>query len=329
MANGESTADLLINIMRNIGEIGDGTSPYHETALDYLNQFHRAFHAGSCLFDIDFGQVWTWAKEEHPNVILLQPAYETGVVSLTNGSASGTFGTPPSESYAGRMLRVIGRPDVFRIVTHSTPFASFTLDSTYTDDTGASLAFECFKVDYTLDQVEAQKIMRLIAPMTIYRGQQGEDFAENSGFVYGLDFLAFRKKYPPKYMKAGVPTHFCETKDTDGVKKVRFNRYPSEVTRVEYEYVQRPNALDDDENSLPNLPLEGRNAIEYAATYKLMLDKEDDRADRYLGLAQASLRALVASKKHEGAHTGGARGQLIPRPEQVTPQRALFKEDAY
>ena len=317
MANGESTEDLINSVLRNCGENVDSDSPYRDTALEYLDRFHKAFHSGSTLFDINFGDVWTWAKEKHPNVLILKPAYRTGAISLTNGSPSGTFDTPPSEDLSGWFIKVDGRPEVFRIISNDSPFADFTIDSDYTDETGASLGFTAFKLDYDLDQVSSQKILRLIAPMAIYRSSDDS----GSGFIHGLEFPAFRKKYPPRYVAEGYPAEFTEIKDVDGLKTVRFSSFPTVSTRVEYDLVAVPNALSDDPTSIPALPLEARNAIEYAATYKLMLDKDDDRADKYLALCQASLKALGASDRREHSDQSSRRGELTPRPEQLMRNR--------
>ncbi len=322
MANGATASDILKAILRNCGELTDGTSPYHLDALEYLNVFHIAFHAGSTMFDIDFGQVWTWAKEQDPGVLVLQPKFSTDTVSLTKGSSSGTFLTAPSGSLVGWFLRINNRSEVFRIKNHSSPFLDFELDSEYTDETGAALSFECYKSDYDLVPNAGQKILRLISPFLTYK-DTGLD-SSGTGEIHGLDFPVFRKRFHHKYIKQGIPNLFSEIKDTDGLKRIRFNRYPESITRVEYEFVQIPNPLTDSDENVPNLPLEGRNAIEYAATYKLMLDKEDDRADKYLTMCQASLKSITAADRKESANNNERRGQLVPRPEQ-TRSRGDFR----
>lgn len=312
MAIGSTTADIVKAILRNCGELDNQDSPFHLTALDYLNKFNTAFHSGSVMFDLDFGGVWSWAKEQNPGVLVLVPPYKTGSITLVKGSNAGVFTTPPSESYVGWFIKVDNRPEVFRIKNHATPFADFELDSIYTDESG-TLGFTCFKTDYDLVPNVGQKILRLVTPFSVYRSQCEDD----SGHIYGMEFLAYKKKYPIKHVMQGIPTRLSEIRDVDGLKTIRFNKYPDTETRVEYEFVQYPNPLTDSDESIPSLPLEGRNAIEYAATYKLMLDKDDDRAEKYLQLAQASLASIRSADRKEAGNMSGNRGRLIPRPEQV------------
>lgn len=319
----ETASDLIAAVLKNCGERVDGSSPYHADALDYVNQFHVAFHEGSSLFDLNFGKAWTWAKEPNPQVLNLRPADVTGTCTVTQGSANAAFNTARAESYADWMIQFGDRPETYRIAEHADPFGAMVLDAEYVGDDDADVTFRAFKIDYALDQVEGQKIIRLVAPMLVYADQ--EDPEADSGLIDGMEESTFKQKWPLKWIREGVPTKFCEVEDNDGAKVVRFNRYPQELTRVEYELVQKPNELQDSDSSVARLPLMGRRAIEYGATFKLMLDTDDDRAQKYLDMAQAQLIALETADRKERAQTSTKRGMLVPRPDLDRPIRRFFR----
>jgi hypothetical protein len=322
MANGETTRDLIQSVLRSIGELTDGTSPYHADALEYLDEFHKAFHSGATLFDLDFGGEWTWAKERDPQVLILEPAYETGTIDLVQNSASATLSTPPSSSLQDWFLKVEGRAELYRLSSHLTPFAAATLDSVFTGSSG-TYNFTIFKVDYDLDQVANQKILRLISPFQVYSDQ--EELENEPGNVDMMEFAAYKKKWPLKYVRSGIPTACTEIRDDDGAKRVRFNRYPTELTRVEYELIQVPNDLQDSDDSIPRLPREARNTIEYAATFKMMLDADDDRAEKYLQMAQTALAAARAADRRENQSGSTRRGRLIARADlDAVPKRTFW-----
>jgi hypothetical protein len=77
-------------------------------------------------------------------------------------------------------------------------------------------------------------------------------------------------------------------------------------------------------STVPVLPREARVAIEYAATYWVMMDKNDDRSTSFLQLAQAKLRALIEASRKERQMASKDRGRLVPRPELNGHQRLFF-----
>lgn len=313
MANGRTTADLIQAALHNAGELTDGSSPYHSKALEYINKFHQAFLAGSNAFGLDLGDQWSWAKADYPAVITLKAPHETGTVSLTNGSTSGTFSDAPSTSMAGRLLKIDDRPEFFRIASHTATQTAFTLDAEYTDDTGSGLSYKAILLDYSINPAST-KIVRLVTPMRVYRTQTDPN---DEGLIEMTDLATLNRNYPLGRMMGGIPTHFAQAKKSDGTIRVRFNDYVSEMTRVEFDYIPEATDLTDSSGSIPLIPYEHRDVLEYAATYRLMLDKEDSRFQAYLDLTQTTLEAMKRANRKELSQSSTRRGELIARQEEV------------
>lgn len=141
--------------LRKAGETTNGNSPYETDALEYLNFVHYTLLAGGTIpigkdTTVEIDEVFPWALSRTPLILELQPKYETGSVSLTQGSEAGTFSSAPSASYEGWYMKIDGRSEVFRIAQHTAASANFELDSIYPDSTGSALTFEVFKLDYDL-----------------------------------------------------------------------------------------------------------------------------------------------------------------------------------
>lgn len=155
MAQFRTTADIVDAALRNAGETTSGTSSYESEALTFVNRVHYSIIAGGTIAlgkdqTIEIDEVWPWSRAKRPMVLELQPAYETGTVTLTQSSEAGTFSSAPSYSVAGWYLRIVGREGVFRIASHTAADTAFELDAAYPDTTGSGLSFEVFKLDYDL-----------------------------------------------------------------------------------------------------------------------------------------------------------------------------------
>ncbi len=238
MANFTTVFDLTQSALNRAGELQDGTSPYQADAVKYLNQIQLSVLAGSNEFDIDLGEPWSWGKSNYPGVIQLEVPYETGTVSLAFGSTSGTFSSAPSTSLAGWYLKVTDRPEYFRIATHTAAATAFTIDAAYTDSTGGTLGFKAIKLDYDLPE----GVLRLVGPLRVYRAQDFDGDVEGS--IYGIDEAAFNKRFPFNLLDEGIPTFFTEAQETNtGKKRLRINKYPDVVTRVEFDYIPFPQDL--------------------------------------------------------------------------------------
>lgn len=150
MAQFRTTADIVDSILRRAGEVTNGNSAFESDALEYLNRVHHAILAGGSLFNMEVDESWTWAHSKAPIILELQPAYETGTVSVTNASEACTFSSAPTSSYAGWHIRVGDDPEVYKILTHAANSANFELDAPYVGTTAATASHKTFKLDYDL-----------------------------------------------------------------------------------------------------------------------------------------------------------------------------------
>ncbi len=229
MADFETSYDLKLGALERSGELQNGTSDYDQIAEDQINDMNKALHAGGNEFNVDLAEPWEWAKAKNPGLLKLVPAYETGTATLTEDSTSGTFNTAPAAglgSFAGRFIRVSNRATVYRITAHTAGSGSFTIDQAYLEET-VTAVFVAFKTDYEL----AAGIERLIDHMRFY-GSTSE-----TPEIGGLDLASFNQNYPRAAIREGLPSRFGIVSEENGLMTVRFNAYPSEDLRVEYEYI--------------------------------------------------------------------------------------------
>jgi len=150
LAQFRTTADLVDSVLRRSGELTDGNSPFESQALDYLNEIHQTIINGGNEFDVNVDENWTWAKSKQPIIIELHPKHDTGTVSLTSGSESGSFSSAPSASMEGRYLLIDNRPEKMKIISHAGGNAAFELDSAYVGTTGSALGYKAVMLDYEL-----------------------------------------------------------------------------------------------------------------------------------------------------------------------------------
>lgn len=237
---------LKLGVLRKVGEPVDGSSIYDKNGdvMDLINRAHLKVLSGGNEFIPQLARPWTWANPQK-FILELLPPYSTGAVSVTNGSATITFDTPPAYSMTGWWFRIIGRPEWFKILAHTASVGTATIDCSYTDVTGTALAFVAVKLEYTLNP--ASGILRVIGPAIVYRPQDNE--GDNESKIYMTDESPMMKDWPMSQLQQKTPTRFCETtKDTlgnTGAITVRFNSYPQSTTKVEVPYIPHPDTLID------------------------------------------------------------------------------------
>lgn len=165
-------------------------------------------------------------------------------------------------------------------------------------------------------------ISRLIEPFKVHKG------VTRDGGIYGVDAEAFQRNYPFPLIDEGIPDRFTVLKEnSNGTYTVRFNRYPEEKTRIEVEYVAIPRDLKDNSSSIPLVPRKYVDVLEDAATFYIMLNKSDDRAQTYSMLMQGKLKAMIAQHRGTLLRSGKNFGQIIPRPDLCGGRRKLLYGD--
>ena len=142
----KSTLDLKNEVLEICGELTDGTSPYNDRAVTYLNKVYQGVLAGGNEFGIEVAEPWVWAQSKRPILLSLVPK-QIGSATLVQDSNLGTFSVAPTMSLQGRYFKVESRADFYRIANHTANSTSFTLDQPYLQD-GGTLNFRAFKLDY-------------------------------------------------------------------------------------------------------------------------------------------------------------------------------------
>ncbi len=245
MANYSTVRDLKLGALSKSGEITTGSSDYDSTSLEEMNLAYRALMSSANEFEKEFGvnidKPFDWAKSYDPGIIKLIAPYETGTISLTNGSASGTLSDAPGAglgSFKNWTLKIEDRPEFFRIKTHAAESTSITLDGDYTDSTGGALTYKIIKLDYDL----TPGIIRLITPMRVFRLQPSRE--DRFGEITAMDLKAFQKRYPTIDLFENTPTRFTIVQRESGGKyRIRFNAYVANDTRLEYDWIPIPEKL--------------------------------------------------------------------------------------
>jgi len=172
-------------------------------------------------------------------------------------------------------------------------------------------------------------IDRLVRPMTTYRDTELNTFflkgthpqvyanrtsTDSNGKIFGVDFNVMLRDYPMVHLSEGVPDRFAEVKTrSNGIISVRFNRYSRNNTRVEVDYIPIPQALRDNAASVPLIPRAYRSFLVHAASYYIMLEKSDNKAQTEFALAQAKLQALVNANRERLRTPATNYARLIPR----------------
>lgn len=425
MANFRTTNDLKKLALHYSGEMTDGTSSYDTIAMNYINSTYQAFLSGGNEFDMELAESWSWAKSRRPIVLTLEPPYQTGSVTMTNGSRSFTFSSAPTD-VLGWLLKVDQAKDSYYIQYQSGTAGQ--LDQPFLGTSG-TYTFKAIKTDYELvdDTIIVDKfnkyidlnegasdllatltegvytpttyaaevktqldvagaltytvsydsvlrlftisagsnftikfatgtnavrsaartlglsaedltgddsytstnalnaIQRLIAPFTMYRiGQSPNMSPKEAGKIFGVSFEAFISNNPVVNLQGGIPSRFCELEEREnGTKVVRFNAYVSEQTRVEVDFIPIEPDLKDNAVSVPKIPRAFREVLAFGATYKLMLDKSDNKAESFLKLTMAKIQGLINHNNTQVTKSSKDFARLIPRPNQI--QRVNFR----
>lgn len=303
-----TTADDIRNdALRMAGELSSSDSEFYDNALDYLNQWHRDILSGATDLNVECGDPWIWARSPSPGVLNLQPK-QTYTVAVTKGSSSGTLSLAPTGSLQGLLMRVQGTSEFYRVKTHISGQTGLTLDGAYTDDT-ATLSADFYTLEYTLDS----SILRLCAPMRVFKNQAF--FEAGSGRIEGIDESALDRDFPLHMLQESTPDRFSATyQDASGIR-IRINKSPAVITRCEYDFIPMP--VDLTATDSPLIPKQHRKVLSYCVAYQICHDKNDSRKDEYRELAKAALTALATAYRKSKSSTSTQFGRVIPRRDMM------------
>ena len=166
-------------------------------------------------------------------------------------------------------------------------------------------------------------IARLVEPFRLQRGDRN--------LIYGIDKESFERDYSPTRIRENSPSKFCVIRESgDGLIRVRFNAYPSDKARVEVTHVPIPRDLKDSAGSYPIVPRKYADVLENAATFFVMLLKNDDRASVYGQLVMAKLMSMISQHRGSLLRSGTGFGRIFARREKLADRlRNLFRDEAY
>lgn len=301
-------------------------SEFRSVGLDYLNRAYLAIVSGSSEFDVDLNESWLWARPANPGVITLQPLINN-LTTISTESTTGTFNVAPTDpvgntiSAKGCYLKIDGQPDYFVITAHTAGTTAFTIDEPFTGDNTVSTVSWLYFLDYPT----VSNVIRLIAPMRIYRYQGNPSIvgAQSGGELLGSDFAAMLREYPLHAIATYIPNRFAvkSLDTTTNTYTIRFNSQAPFLSRVEYDYIPYPTLLADDPTSIPIIPFTHRIALAYATTYFILMDKFDDRSSQYLQLLQAALKSMKRADETQRQAINPFRARLVPRRDLIKRYR--------
>lgn len=325
MANGADTKSLIKRSLEDCGELGNGRSDYHEYALEVMNEVYLGTLAGSNIFGLEVGEAWSWARNSIPRSFILQPIYNTGVLTLTNGSTSGTFGTAPSSSlgsFKGRTLIINDRPSAYVIVAHTAGATGFTLDQNYIEASGSDLQFNALPLRYNL----GSKILRLAEPMRLYGDFSSDSLDEDDrGLIHCIDINELRKKNPIHRITQAMPNRFGIQRRNDDEFWIEVNGYPDVATKVDFDCVEIPTeGLIDTEESIPLIPREHRGVLHFGTSHFIAIKKKEaEMANYFLKMAQGAWKAMEKSERRNVTVGGKNSGRMLARQEQLDARGRL------
>lgn len=308
MANYQYTADLIDAALFHAGEPLDGTSDYEDAVLRYLNDIYQQIYIGGCELGPDIQEDWWWLYATH--TIFLDAEYDTGSIALTQDSTSATLSTPPSISLAGYWIIPDNTSTPYKVSAHTAATTAVTLDQAYAGDTATAAGFTAFKSDYDL----ASDTLRLLQPMSVY--------GANHPFVHQINLAELHEQFPLGDHPSGTPEAFAMV-DAD---TVRFSHHGNTSSgnklRIDIPYLQRPSALTSPgTNEEPLVPLEYRSLLAKYAAYKVLTNKNDDRAQVYLNEAASRYTAMAEENRRKWKQARKKKGGLDFRPGQTTHRR--------
>lgn len=310
MANSYSTQDLVKGALQRVGEKTDGSSNFHSLALKYVNRGYSDVLKGNCIFAPEIREAWRWARQTKSYTVL--GYYNSGSVSLINGSVNGTFSSAPTISLQGYIFRVVGLPTFYTIATHTAGQTAFTLDLAYIEPTASALAY--YAMPLILDL--GIGVLHLVDPIRQYvqRILEYGETAPDMGRIYYSDPNEFFSKWPLQYIQNDNPTKFTIVSSSDTSFKLQFNKYPTNPFRIDIDLIQSQPNLTDSSTSIPLVPYEDRDVLEMIGAYYLSLDKRQfQEAENWKTLAATKLQAMKAHEQAMQKITSKTFGQLIAR----------------
>lgn len=301
-------SDLYIDLQNRVRE-QTGVVATENQAKRYIN---------IALHDMHIGRAENCPWAERSSVLVTQPRYTTGTVTIDKGStdvvgvgmawnANNDFGV--ANIREGGKMTVAGSLDVYEIASrsgHTTLTANFTSAFVGSDVTDASYVY--FEDEYAL----ASNFLRPI---------DQQQFSDS----IPIDLISrtdFRRKYPtngvPAHPKVATIIDKSFSANTTPVRKIRFHPPPDDASNIPYSFTTSNLAVtlggteqtqlinDTDE---PIVPLRYRHVIVFHALYHWYRDKKNDQRSQEAKAEYEQIFTRIA----DDTEIGGRHASIRPR----------------
>ena len=244
-------------------------------AKRYINIALQDMHIG-------FGEKFPWA--ERRAVLITQPEYTTGTLTVTQGSntltgvgtawnTNNTFGV--ANVRVGGKIRINAGFEVYEITAVASD-TSATIGHKFTQDDVSAVSYSYFEDEYALEA-------------DFLRPIDSQQFSDNIPIDI-IDRLQFRRAFIRNYI-VNRPTistliDLPSSGSTTPIRKIKFHPPPDKAYSIPYSYVTSNLVVtvsggaatslsnDDDE---PIVPIRYRHAIVLHALYNWYRDRKDDK----------------------------------------------------
>lgn len=246
----------------------------------------------------DVWAVQDWWFLVKRGVINTVARYDTGTISVTNGSTAATLSSSPAVglgSFTGRVLLTIGDVSdnnaVYRISSHTAGSTTITLDAAYTGDDNTTATYKIYQDSYSAP-VDLGKLLK---PKRYGRSFPMEPI--------GMGDMADIKSSDQSEGKPAVFSliDFATTGDPTTARQLVVHPYPDATYRIEFTYKQQLNT-ELSGTTQPLIPDEYRHILVYGALargYPVLL-ADTDRGTYFQNLFNDVLRLIAGANREYG-----------------------------
>lgn len=302
-----TTDELRADALFRAGEPQSSSSTFWTQSLVYMNRVMRQLALGGGIavgrdlatvagiyaqaVTIPMTDFW-WLRKR--GIITTTAADTAKLATATQGSATVTLDSAPSENVEGWRLQINNLPTVVEVVEHEG--TTLTIDGPWPEDDQSGGSSVLFKADYDLPPDFLRWASRPYPHSTFSRPINVSSVNQQI-----LD-------YPWSSTTQGRPTRAYQVDD----QTVRINTYDTRPYRLEFYYI----ALPDDllVGSTPPVPVLHRLVLASGTAMLILHDKDDSRAMTLASEYREGVMRMI--QEHRKSISGGSNtfGVIKPRP---------------
>lgn len=289
----ETTSDLY-DLLQQLTSDRNPSSTTRDTLLGYLNQAHiEIVNGGGLLNAASSGsqqtaaRQWSWLTPTD-EIVSIEP-FETGNITVTNGSTAATLDSSPADSKANWFL--LFDNSIYKIAAHTAATANVTLDSECASDTG-SYAYKLYKLTYTLATADVLRLLDdpfRVSPSPKQIGVISEDGITDS-WLFSTP-------------KQQLVEQIAFDVNTDDTAQITVSTISDRTQRLRLRLVTVPAELDLI-SSDPILPKRHRKMIAHLAAFYHLQKRDDARAQGELQIARMLFGHLVSEEERKLGQQG-------------------------